>query len=142
MTTMTPHPYPAYKPSGVPWLGDVPAHWEVRRLKDVGQLKGGAGFPHQYQGELNHEIPFFKVADMGTKANERLLTERQHTISAETAETLGAHVFPPSTIVFAKVGAALTLNRRRLLVEPSCIDNKISVIQSTPKNQVYLGGWA
>ena len=26
-------PYPSYKPSGVEWLGDVPAHWEVRRLK-------------------------------------------------------------------------------------------------------------
>ncbi|MEX8503047.1 MAG: restriction endonuclease subunit S [Leptothrix ochracea] len=25
--------YPAYKPSGVPWLGDVPEHWEVKRLK-------------------------------------------------------------------------------------------------------------
>ena len=28
------HPCPAYKPSGVPWLGDVPEHWEVRRLKN------------------------------------------------------------------------------------------------------------
>ncbi len=26
-------PYPAYKPSGVEWLGNIPAHWEVRRLK-------------------------------------------------------------------------------------------------------------
>lgn len=26
-------PYPKYKPSGVEWLGDVPEHWEVRRLK-------------------------------------------------------------------------------------------------------------
>ena len=25
--------YPAYKPSGVEWLGDVPAHWAVRRGK-------------------------------------------------------------------------------------------------------------
>lgn len=25
----TGQPYPAYKPSGVPWLGEVPAHWEV-----------------------------------------------------------------------------------------------------------------
>ena len=25
--------YPAYKDSGVEWLGAVPAHWEVRRLK-------------------------------------------------------------------------------------------------------------
>ena len=29
-----PHPYPAYKSSGVEWLGHIPAHWEVRRLKD------------------------------------------------------------------------------------------------------------
>ena len=27
------HSYPSYKPSGVEWLGDVPEHWEVRRLK-------------------------------------------------------------------------------------------------------------
>jgi len=26
-------PYPAMKDSGVPWLGKVPEHWEVRRLK-------------------------------------------------------------------------------------------------------------
>ena len=28
-------PYPAYKDSGVPWLGEVPAHWEVWRLKRI-----------------------------------------------------------------------------------------------------------
>ena len=31
-------PYPEYKPAGVPWLGDVPAHWEVRRLKRIVSL--------------------------------------------------------------------------------------------------------
>lgn len=29
--------YPLYKPSGVDWLGDVPEHWEVKRLKWVGE---------------------------------------------------------------------------------------------------------
>jgi type I restriction enzyme, S subunit len=28
-------PYPEYKDSGLPWLGEVPEHWEVRRLKYV-----------------------------------------------------------------------------------------------------------
>lgn len=28
-------PYPAYKDSGVEWLGEIPAHWEVKRLKFV-----------------------------------------------------------------------------------------------------------
>ena len=26
-------PYPAYRPSGIEWLGEIPAHWEVKRLK-------------------------------------------------------------------------------------------------------------
>ena len=25
-------PYPKYKPSGVEWLGDVPAHWDVKPI--------------------------------------------------------------------------------------------------------------
>ena len=34
-------PYPHYKPSGVEWLGDVPAHWDVRRLKGICRLTYG-----------------------------------------------------------------------------------------------------
>ena len=28
-------PYPAYKDSGVEWLGEVPTHWEVRKLRHM-----------------------------------------------------------------------------------------------------------
>ena len=28
---MNPSPYPQYKPSGIEWLGEVPAHWVVKR---------------------------------------------------------------------------------------------------------------
>ena len=33
MMTSDLKPYPAYKDSGVSWLGEVPVHWDVRRLK-------------------------------------------------------------------------------------------------------------
>ena len=42
----TGQPYPAYKPSGVEWLGDVPAHWEVRRLKFLANIPSGQVNPH------------------------------------------------------------------------------------------------
>jgi len=29
------------KPSGIPWLGDIPQHWEVRRLKFLAHIKTG-----------------------------------------------------------------------------------------------------
>ena len=35
MKTLHLKPYPSYRPSGVEWLGDVPAHWEVRRIKTL-----------------------------------------------------------------------------------------------------------
>jgi len=38
-------PYPAYKNSGVPWLGKVPEHWEVRKLRQVLRQKSGRDRP-------------------------------------------------------------------------------------------------
>ena len=35
----TGQPYPAYKPSGVDWLGRVPEHWDVIRLKNVTDIR-------------------------------------------------------------------------------------------------------
>ena len=37
MTTQSFHPYPNYRPSGIEWLGEIPAHWEVRRGKTLFQ---------------------------------------------------------------------------------------------------------
>lgn len=31
--------YSAYKSSVVPWLGDVPEHWAVRRLRTVADMR-------------------------------------------------------------------------------------------------------
>jgi type I restriction enzyme, S subunit len=31
------------KPSGIEWLGDIPEHWEVKRLKYVASMKSGEG---------------------------------------------------------------------------------------------------
>jgi len=32
-------PYPAYKDSGVEWLGEIPVHWEVKRLKTLASVQ-------------------------------------------------------------------------------------------------------
>ena len=35
--------YPAYKDSGVEWLGEIPAHWEVKRLKTIAAFLNSDG---------------------------------------------------------------------------------------------------
>lgn len=27
-------PYPEYKDTGLPWLGQIPMHWDIERLKN------------------------------------------------------------------------------------------------------------
>ena len=119
-------PYPAYKPSGVEWLGDVPEHWEVRRLKDVGMLIAGSGFPHEFQNLQGEELFFYKVGDLSLSENGRHLLASPHTISRKTAQKLKAKIIPPDSIVYAKVGAALLLNRRRITTANCCIDNNMT----------------
>ena len=133
-------PYPKYKDTGVEWLGRIPAHWEVGRFKDHGALVGGAGFPHDYQGTDNEVLPFYKVGDLSASSDGRYMGQAPHTVSSEIAAELGAHVIPPDSIIYAKIGAALLLNRRRLTTIPCCIDNNMSAY--VPRQEELLSGWA
>ncbi|HRE88246.1 MAG TPA: restriction endonuclease subunit S [Myxococcota bacterium] len=117
--------YPKYKDSGVEWLGEVPEQWRSAPIKRVGRLQGGAGFPHEYQGVEGAELPFHKVNAIGQADREGILGPGSNTVSRETAKDLGAFVFPPSSIVFAKVGAALLLGRIRRVDRDCCIDNNM-----------------
>jgi type I restriction enzyme S subunit len=118
-------PTAKFKPSGIEWLGEVPVHWEVKKLGLVGTFKGGAGFPDDYQGETENEIPFLKVGDIVKSDSNGVMRLANHTITRETAKQLRAFIFPCVTVVFAKVGAALLLKRFRTLGQPSCIDNNM-----------------
>ncbi|WP_373506234.1 restriction endonuclease subunit S [Aestuariivirga sp.] len=118
-------PYPRDKPSGLEWLGDVPEHWELKPLKAVGYFKAGAGFPDVDQGQDGEELTFHKVNALGKAGPDDFLLPSDNTVSVVTATRLRAYVFPPSSIVFAKIGAALLLGRIRRLREPACMDNNM-----------------
>jgi type I restriction enzyme S subunit len=36
--------YPLYKDSGIEWIGDIPEHWEIHRIKDFTYVKGRIGW--------------------------------------------------------------------------------------------------
>lgn len=126
-------PYPAYKDSGVEWLGRVPENWDIRAVKTLARLDGGSGFPEDEQGQSEHSIPFFKVAELVSN-----LQTTDNTVSEATAKRLGAKIFQPNTLVFAKVGAALLLNRRCLLEVAACLDNNMMALSPTSCSPRWL----
>jgi type I restriction enzyme S subunit len=99
--------------------------WEVKRLGEYGDFKGGNGFALKYQGKATGEFPFFKVSDMNTEGNAMFMTNCNHWVSEEVRRLLGATAFPQNSIVFAKIGAAIFLERKKMLVRASCVDNNM-----------------
>jgi type I restriction enzyme S subunit len=106
--------------------GVIPNEWEAPLARDIGAFRGGNGFPLEAQGERHGAYPFYKVSDMNNEGNETFMTAANHWISEHTRKRLGATAFPADSIVFAKVGAAIFLERKKILGQPSCIDNNMA----------------
>ena len=106
-------------------VGVIPDDWEVVSADSIGRFRGGSGFPTVDQGNTSGDYPFFKVSDMNNEGNETFMEAANNYISEQTRVRLGATAFPPNTIVFAKVGAAVFLERKKLLAKPSCLDNNM-----------------
>lgn len=58
---MTLAPYPKYRPSGIEWLGDVPEHWEVKRLKVTSDRPVGGAWGRDPDGR--DDVVCVRVAD-------------------------------------------------------------------------------
>ena len=105
------------------FLGSLAFSWEQRKLGDIGEARSGVGFPDAEQGGVTG-IPFFKVSDMNLGGNENEMTVANNYV---TAEQIAVHRWSPITelpaIFFAKVGAAVMLNRKRLCRFPFLLDN-------------------
>jgi len=55
--------YPAYKDSGVPWLGEIPAHWEVKRLKYLTDINAQA-LPENT--DSGYRFDYIDIGSVGT----------------------------------------------------------------------------
>lgn len=114
--------------SGVPC---VPDDWTLGKLADFGIFRSGNGFPIFFQGHESGDYPFFKVSDLSSEGNELFMRNANHYISEEVRKKLRAASFPPGSIVFAHIGAAIFLERKRLLSQESCLDNNMMAFTLT-----------
>lgn len=108
--------------------------WHNGNLNMLCTLKGGNAFKEDLQGSMFGDYPFIKVSDMNLVGNETYIFTSNNWLSADIAANIRAKPFPKGSIVFAKVGAALLLNRRRILTRETIIDN--NMMAAVPKDGV------
>ncbi len=105
------------------WLLRFTSAWEQRKLGELGKAISGVGFPDSEQGG-SCGVPFYKVSDMNAQGNEHEMTIANNYVTEEQiARRKWKPVSDVPAMFFAKVGAAVMLNRKRLVRSAFLLDN-------------------
>ncbi|GAW86902.1 type I restriction enzyme, S subunit [Bathymodiolus platifrons methanotrophic gill symbiont] len=116
-------------------LNGVEVEW--KRLEEVAEIISGHVFPKHYQGDTTSNIPFYKISDMNSFGNEIFMNKSNNYLSNTRFIELRIKTAPKGTIIFPKIGAAIYTNKKRILTQPSVVDNNISGL--IPKDKVSSG---
>ena len=100
-------------------------------LKEVCTFYSGTGFPNSYQGYTSGKYPFYKVGDISKNVlrGSKELLDCENYIDQDIADKLKGCILPAKTVVFAKIGEALKLNRRAITCQDCLIDNNVMGIK-------------
>ena len=115
-----------------------PYGFEVKKLGEVCRFYTGTGFPNIYQGKTDGDFPFYKVGDISNNTEKGLkkLEHCNNYINKDIVYKIRGTIVPPDTVVFAKIGEALKLNRRGLTIRDCLVDN--NVIGIKPKEELNI----
>lgn len=97
------------------------------KISEFCKIYTGTGFPMEFQGKRNGKYPFYKVSDISV-SNTHLkifLGNANHYIDDYDLSILKGNIVPGGTIVFAKIGEALKLNKRAITSCACLIDNNV-----------------
>lgn len=95
--------YDSYKPSGIDWIGDIPSHWTVCRIKDCFILKTGTT-PKGFDKPINdNEINWFTPSDISSSGT--ILQEADRKLSENLINKEGISLFPQKSLIFVGIGA-------------------------------------
>lgn len=120
-------PNASTKPSGIPWLGDVPKHWSLPKLKNCSRVKRGRfmhrprNAPHLYDGEY----PFIQTGAIA-RAEGKYVTEYSQTLSDAGLET--SAMMAKGTLVMA---IAANIGDVAILAFDSCAPDSVLGFQPT-----------
>jgi type I restriction enzyme S subunit len=120
--------FPEFKDSGA---------WEEKQLGEMGIFKSGIGFNELEQGGKSG-IPFFKVSDMNLELNTYEMKIANHYVSQEQIKRLKYKPIYENSIIFAKVGAAIFLERKRIAKDFLFDNNMMAFIPNDKINLQFI----
>jgi len=111
-------PYPAYKDSGVEWLGEVPEGWEVVPVKARLSVVGGTTPKSDQPAFWDGDIPWITPADLSSLP-DRFIFETGRQITQLGLDSCGTTIVPAGSIVLS---TRAPIGSIAVTTVPSCIN--------------------
>lgn len=112
------------KDSGIEWIGGIPEHWEVKRLKYTSKLKTGTT-PTGNEG-INYDgdgLNWFTPADFLPHMN---LNESEKYIDKQAIKIENISIYPSNSVLLVAIGA--TVGKIGFTFKPSYSNQQITAI--------------
>jgi type I restriction enzyme S subunit len=122
------------KPSGVEWMGEVPRHWEVRKLRSLFR-RYGSGTTPAGDDYFGGDVPWVMTGDL----KDRVLTNTKRTITSKALDEVRAlRMYPAGSLLVAMYGA--TIGKTGILSMEACTNQACCVLADPREdgNVVYL----
>ena len=104
-------------------------------LGDLCEFSAGNAFKTKFQGASVGDHPFIKVSDFELSGNQYRIHNANNWVSNNLVNEQRYKLHKAGSVVFAKIGVALTSNRRRLITRDTIIDNNLMTAVGT--NECY-----
>ena len=133
-------PYPAMTPSGVEWLGEMPEHWELRRLAQIGRLSKGNG--GNKDDEVPMGVPCVRYGDLYT-THTYFIRKSRSFVSQSTAEgytpiKFGDVLFAASGETFDEIGKSAV----NLMQSEGCCGGDVILFRPERRLEARYMGYA
>ncbi|WP_440898075.1 restriction endonuclease subunit S [Amphibacillus sp. Q70] len=113
--------------------------WEQKKLCELGTTISGIGFPNVEQGG-KEGVPFYKISDMNLLGNEIEMFKASNFVSQkQVKQKKWEPIKSIPAVIFAKVGAAIMMNRKRLINHTFLIDNNTMAYIFNDDWDTYFG---
>ena len=133
-------PYPAYKSSGVEWLGDVPGHWEVVQLGRIGRFSKGSGGTKA--DEVPEGVPCIRYGDLYTSHKYHIGASRAFVTETDalnyTPIRYGDILFAGSGETIEEIGKSAV----NLIEQPACCGGDVILFRPERESDAKFSGYA
>lgn len=115
------------KDSGVEWIGDIPAHWQVKKLKYIANTNSGST-PRNISGKgsPSSNIKWVRTTDL----NNDIVTDTSEYLSKQEMASASCPLLEPNTVLISMYGGSRSFGKIGILGIEATINQALCSISA------------